>query len=240
MDARMRRSPRCPHPYRGAMATSVVIAEDDFLVREGLRLLLSDVPGVTLIAVCETYEQLIAAVERQRPNVVITDIRMPPTWTDEGIRAVTEIRSRWPDTGVVVLSQYADPAGVQAVFQHGTDGIAYLLKERVGDLDRLVAAVRAVSQGGSFVDPKVVEVLVGTSDATAGRLLDRLTAREREVLAHVARGETNAAIGHALGLSERAVEKHINSIFAKLDLDFEEQVNKRVRAVVVWLTEAHP
>ncbi len=219
------------------MTTAVVLAEDSFIVREGIRMLLESTEEVDLVAAVEDYDELMTAVEDSQPDVVITDIRMPPTRTDEGIRAALEIRESRPETGVVVLSQYAEPGYVLALFEHGTAGLAYLLKERVGDLDELLAAVGQVAQGGSVIDPKVVEVLVAAR-ATRGRSkLDRLTAREQEVLKHVAEGKTNAAIARDLYLSERAVEKHINSIFTKLDLSFEADVNKRVRAVVLWLAE---
>ncbi|HEX6299717.1 MAG TPA: response regulator transcription factor [Acidimicrobiia bacterium] len=219
------------------MATTVVVAEDSFIVREGVRLLLEATEEIDLVATSETYDELMLTVEDQRPDVVITDIRMPPTRTDEGIRAALEIRDRWPETGVVVLSQYVEPGYVLALFENGTAGLAYLLKERVGDLDELVRAVDRVLRNGSVIDPKVVEVLVDARARRAGSKLDRLTDREREVLEHIAEGKTNAAIGRDLYLSERAVEKHINSIFTKLDLTFEDDVNKRVRAVVMWLAE---
>lgn len=217
------------------MATTVVLAEDSFIVREGVRLLLESTEGIDLVATSETYDELMTAVEDRRPDVVITDIRMPPTRTDEGIRAALEIRDRWPEIGVVVLSQYVEPGYVLALFENGTAGLAYLLKERVGDLEELVRAVDRVLRDGSVIDPKVVEVLVDARARKAGSKLDRLTAREREVLDHIAGGKTNAAIARDLYLSERAVEKHINSIFTKLDLSFDNDVNKRVRAVVMWL-----
>lgn len=219
------------------VATKVVLAEDSFIVREGIRMLLDGSEEVNLVAAAEDYEELMAVVSEHSPDVVITDIRMPPTRTDEGIRAALEIRTTRPETGVVVLSQYAEPGYVLALFEHGTAGLAYLLKERVGDLDQLLAAVEQVARGGSVIDPKVVEVLIAARAAKKGSKLDRLTPREQEVLEHVAEGKTNAAIGRDLYVSERAVEKHINSIFTKLDLAFEEDVNKRVRAVVLWLAE---
>lgn len=219
------------------MATSVVYAEDSFLVREGVRMLLAETDELSLVGVGETYGDLMAAVEAHRPDVVITDVRMPPTRTDEGVRAAIEIRSRWPETGVVVLSQYADPDAVLALFGGGTAGLAYLLKERVGDLDQLLEAIRRVRDGGSLIDPKVVEVIIGARSARRASKLDRLTPRELEVLERVAEGRTNAAIADDLVLTERAVEKHLNSIFSKLDLALEENVNKRVRAVILWLGE---
>ncbi len=224
-------------PYLRSVAATVVLAEDSFIVREGIRMLLGATEEIDLVATCENYDELLTAVEDERPDAVITDIRMPPTRTDEGIRAALQIRADYPEIGVVVLSQYAEPGYVLSLFEHGTAGLAYLLKERVGDLGELVGAVRQVMRRGSVIDPKVVEVLVAARAAKAGSKLERLTPREREVLEHVAEGQTNAAIARDLYLSERAVEKHINSIFTKLDLGFTEDVNKRVRAVVLWLAE---
>jgi len=222
------------------VATTVVLAEDSFIVREGIRLLLEGTAGIDLVATSETYDELLATVEEQRPDVVITDIRMPPTRTNEGIRAALEIRSRWPATGVVVLSQYVEPGYVLALFEHGTAGLAYLLKERVGDLEELVGAVDRVLRNGSVIDPRVVEVLVDARARRAGSKLDRLTSREREVLEHIAEGKTNAAIARGLYLSERAVEKHINSIFTKLDLLADVAGNRRVLAVLAYLSERRP
>lgn len=221
------------------VATSVVLAEDSFIVREGIRMLFDATDELDLMATCDSYDELMAAVEGRLPDVVITDIRMPPTRTEEGVRAALEIRSHWPDIGVVVLSQYVEAGYVLSLFEHGTAGLAYLLKERVGDLDQLIDAIEKVRSNGSAIDPRVVEVLVEARAAKARSKLDRLTPREREVLEQVAAGKTNAALARALYLSERAVEKHINSIFTKLDLSFEEDVNKRVRAVVLWLASNH-
>lgn len=223
----------------GDVAISVVLAEDSYIVREGMRMLFDASDELDLIAICETYDELMAVVGERPPDVVITDIRMPPTRTQEGVRAALEIRSQWSDTGVVVLSQYVEAGYVLSLFENGTAGLAYLLKERVGDLEQIIGAVEKVRSGGSVIDPKVVEVLLEARAARAESKLDRLTPRELEVLEQLAAGKTNAAIARDLYLSERAVEKHINSIFTKLDLIFEESVNKRVRAVVLWLAE-HP
>ncbi|HEX6222124.1 MAG TPA: response regulator transcription factor [Acidimicrobiia bacterium] len=219
------------------MATSVVLAEDSYILREGMRMLFDATDELDLLAACDSYDELMAAVEEQLPDVVITDIRMPPTRTEEGVRAALEIRSRWPDIGVVVLSQYVEAGYVLSLFRNGTAGLAYLLKERVGDLDQIIAAIEKVRTKGSVIDPKVVEVLVEARAARALTKLNRLTPRELEVLEQVAAGKTNAALARDLYLSERAVEKHINSIFTKLDLGFDEDANKRVRAVVLWLAE---
>jgi DNA-binding NarL/FixJ family response regulator len=221
----------------GSVPVSVVIAEDSFIVREGMRLMLARAEGIDLVAVAENYHELLDATEAHHPDVVLTDIRMPPTRTDEGVRAALEIRSRWPDIGVVVLSQYVESGYVLDLFEHGTAGIAYLLKERVADLDELLTAIDRVRVGRSAIDSRVVDVLVAARAQQADSKLTRLTPREREVLENLAEGKTNAAIARDLFLSDRAVEKHINSIFTKLDLSFTEDVNKRVRAVVMWLAE---
>jgi DNA-binding NarL/FixJ family response regulator len=221
----------------GSVPVSVVIAEDSFIVREGMRLMLARAEGIDLVAVAENYHELLDATEAYHPDVVLTDIRMPPTRTDEGVRAALEIRSRWPDIGVVVLSQYVESGYVLDLFEHGTAGIAYLLKERVADLDELLTAIDRVRVGRSAIDSRVVDVLVAARAQQADSKLTRLTPREREVLENLAEGKTNAAIARDLFLSDRAVEKHINSIFTKLDLSFTEDVNKRVRAVVMWLAE---
>ncbi len=218
------------------MAISLVLAEDSFIVREGVRMLLEQA-GYDLEAAVETYDELMAAVEVHHPDVVVTDIRMPPTRTDEGIRAAREIREVHPDIGVVVLSQYVEPAYALALFDRGSSGLAYLLKERVGDLDRLSGAIESVASGGSVLDPLVVDALVEARMKRQTGHLDRLTPRETEVLAEIATGKSNAAIAETLYLSERGVEKHINSIFTKLDLAPEPDTNRRVRAVLVYLAE---
>ncbi len=177
----------------------------------------------------------MAAVETHRPDVVVTDIRMPPTQTDEGIRAANAIRADYPEIGVVVLSQYAEPDYAMRLFEQGSEGRAYLLKERVADLDELSAAIGRVNEGGSVVDPKVVDVIVGARSAGESNSLDRLTDREKEVLAEMAKGGSNAAIGEALFISARSVEKHINAIFTKLDLSQVDDTHRRVRAVLIYL-----
>ncbi|MDQ3431976.1 MAG: response regulator transcription factor [Actinomycetota bacterium] len=219
------------------MTIRVVIADDSALVREGVRLLLQTQPDLELVAACEDEASLLATVDAERPDVVVTDVRMPPTGTDEGIRAARLLRARHPGIGVVVLSQYVEPEYATALFEAGSEGRAYLLKERVGDVRELTDAIRAVHRGGTAVDPKVVEALMR---AGAGSALDRLTPREREVLREIAKGKNNPAIGEALHLSEGAVEKHIGSIFVKLGLTEEEKVHRRVRAVLLFLEEAPP
>jgi DNA-binding NarL/FixJ family response regulator len=216
---------------------SVVLADDSFIVREGVRMLLME-SGYDVVAVADDYDSLMATVDEHRPDVVITDIRMPPTNTDEGVRAARQIRAAHPDVGVVVLSQYVEPDYALRLFEDGSAGFAYLLKERVGDLHEMEAAIAAVRQGGSTVDPKVVDALVEGRRQHRASKLDRLTERESEVLAHLASGKSNAAIADTVFLSERAVEKNINSIFTKLDLLPERESNRRVLAVLLYLAEA--
>jgi DNA-binding NarL/FixJ family response regulator len=217
------------------MVLRIVLAEDSFLMRDGINALLELDDEVDVVASCEDYDTLLAAVEEHRPDVVLTDIRMPPSQTDEGIRAADVIRAAHPGIGVVVLSQYVEPGFARRLFENGSNGRAYLLKERVADLDELGAAIRRVADGGSVVDPKVVEALIGVQASRDSVALDRLTDREREVLAEMATGKSNASIGEALHISARSVEKHINSIFSKLDLAQTDDVHRRVRAVLVYL-----
>ncbi len=219
------------------MGVRVVLAEDNYLLREGMVRLFDAAPDIDLLGACEDYDALLAAVDAHHPDVVITDIRMPPTGTDEGIRAANELRHRSPRTGVVVLSQYAEPDYALALFAEGSEGRAYLLKERVSDVDELLAAIRAVADGGSVVDPKIVDSLVAGRSRSRSSPLARLTPRERETLAEMAQGKNNAAIAESLYLSERAVLKHINSIFSKLDLSEEESVHRRVKAVLLFLAD---
>jgi len=220
-----------------SVTLSLVLAEDSFIVREGVRMLLEQAGGYDLVALCENYDELMAAVETHQPDVVITDIRMPPSRTDEGIRAAREIRRLHPSTGVIVLSQYVEPNYALNLFAEGSAGLAYLLKERLGDIDKLLGAIEQVRNGQSVIDPQVVDVLVQARTAHKQSKLHRLTERELEVLAEVAKGMSNAGIGETLYLSERAVEKHINSIFTKLDLPPEAETNRRVRAVLIYLAD---
>jgi DNA-binding NarL/FixJ family response regulator len=215
----------------------VVLAEDNLLVREGVQRLLEAQSDVDLVATCGDLDALLAAVERERPDVVITDIRMPPTGTDEGIRAAERLRTTHPEIGVLVLSQHDDPEYALALLEGGSAGRAYLLKERVSNPDQLLGAVREVAQGGSVIDPKVVEALIAQRARAAHSPLADLTPREREVLAGMAEGKTNAAIAQALVLTPRAVEKHINVIFSKLPMDQHPAVDRRVTAVLLFLAE---
>jgi DNA-binding NarL/FixJ family response regulator len=220
------------------MAIRLVLAEDHYLVREGIRQLLESRPELDVVAVCDDLASLLAAVDEERPDVVVTDIRMPPSSTDEGIQAATRLRETNPEIGVVVLSQYANPSYVLALLEGGSAGRGYLLKERVKDLDQLVDAIRAVAEGGSMIDPKVVEELVAERARAEESPLSQLTPREVDVLREMAAGKNNAAIAEALVLTEKSVEKVIHSIFLKLGLTWETTVHKRVTAVVLYLAES--
>ena len=220
------------------MPIRVVLAEDHYLVREGVRRLLETEPELEVAAVCGDLGSLLAAVDAERPDVVLTDIRMPPGDADEGIQAAERLRETHPDIGVVVLSQYTNPGYALALLEHGSARRAYLLKERVDDLEQLVAAIRAVAEGGSVIDPKVVESLVAERARSEQSPLNDLTPRERDVLREMAEGKNNAAIAEALVLSERSVEKVIHSIFLKLGIAWEMAVHKRVKAVILYLAES--
>ena len=222
------------------MGLRVLLAEDNYLVREGVARLLAAADGIDLVGTCADYDGLIAAVAAQAPDVVVTDIRMPPTGTDEGVRAANVLRTESPATGVVVLSQYVEPAYALDLLEHGSEGRAYLLKERVSDIDQLRHAITEVARGGSVIDPKVVEALVEARTRAKESPLRYLTPREQEVLAEMAQGRNNAGIAAALGLSERAVEKHINSVFAKLALSEEPDAHRRVKAVLLYLSDPTP
>lgn len=215
----------------------VIVAEDSLLLRQGIDAMLGAEPDMEIVASCADYDALMAAVDADPPHVVLTDIRMPPTGTDEGIRAATALRASHPDIGVVVLSQYAEPAYALQLFEEGSQGRAYLLKERVAQPEHLAGAIREVARGGSVVDAKVVDMLVSGRRRAASSPVSRLTPREREVLAEIATGKNNAAIATTLVLSERAVGKHINALFAKLGLAEEGDSHRRVKAVLLYLAE---
>ena len=219
------------------MPIRVVLADDHYLVREGVRRLLGTEPDLEVAAVCGDLDSLLAAVDAERPDVVVTDIRMPPGSTDEGIQAAERLRETHPAVGVVVLSQYATPAYALSLLEHGSEGRAYLLKERVEDLDQLVGAIRAVAEGGSVIDPKVVEALVAGDGRAEESPINQLTPRERDVLREMAEGKNNASIAQSLFLPERSVEKVIHSIFRKLGLGWEASVHKRVKAVILYLAD---
>ena len=226
------------HTYPDTVTIRVILAEDNLLVREGIGRLLDRHADIELIGACEDLDTLLRMVETERPDVVVTDIRMPPTRSDEGIRAAATLRITHPGVGVVVLSQYAAPSYAIALLDGGAAGRAYLLKERVAERNQLPDAVRAVAKGGSVIDATIVDSLVGSRHGGGHGDLDRLTQREREVLAEMAQGKSNAAIGNALYLGNRAVEKHINSILTKLGVREDPDVNRRVKAVLTFLAEA--
>ncbi|MBM7787654.1 response regulator transcription factor [Tenggerimyces flavus] len=219
------------------MTVRIVVAEDSLLVREGIGRLLDSQPDFEVVALCADLPELLAAVPEQEPDVVVTDVRMPPTNTDEGIQAATQLRTTHPSVGVVVLSQYAEPGYATPLLAAGSGGRAYLLKERVSDPAQLASAVRTVVAGGSVIDPVVVEALVADSRQARPTPMDALSPREREVLAGIAEGKSNAAVAAGLFLSERAVEKHINALFGKLGLAPERDVNRRVMAVLLYLSD---
>ena len=216
------------------MVLRVVLADDAFLLREGIAALLAQSDEVEVVASVGDHDALLAAVERTNPNVVVTDIRMPPTGNDEGIRAANTLRETHPEVGVVVLSQYVEPRYAVRLLADGARGRAYLLKEQVGDLPTLLRAIREVARGGSMTDPRVVDALLD-GHARDSTPLAQLTPRESEVLAKIAEGLNNTAIARDLFITDRAVEKHINAIFSKLGLTEESEVHRRVRAVLLFL-----
>lgn len=215
----------------------VVLAEDHVLLREGVSRLVAANQDLELVGTAGDLPELLALIERERPDVVVTDIRMPPTGTDEGIAAAAWARRHQPAVGVVVLSQYVAPGYAVALLEHGSAGRAYLLKERISSVNELARAIRAVAVGGSVIDPAVVDELVRSRARDGQHDLASLTPRELEILAEMAQGKSNSAIAAALFITERAVEKHTNSIFAKLSLSEERDVNRRVKAVLVYLSE---
>jgi DNA-binding NarL/FixJ family response regulator len=215
----------------------VVFAEDNYLVREGTAALLQGSDDVELLGTASALDELLTAVEELKPDVVLTDIRMPPTNTTEGIDAAKRIRAAHPGIGVVVLSQFAEEEYAYELLKDGAAGLGYLLKERVADVTEVVRALNEVAKGGSVLDPKIVEALVSAKDRMAHSPLATLTEREREVLDHMAQGKNNASIAQSLFLTERAVEKHINSLFHKLGLSEETAVHRRVMAVLAFLRE---
>jgi DNA-binding NarL/FixJ family response regulator len=218
-------------------ALRVVLADDSYLVREALEHVLAEAPGVEVVAACADRDSLLAAVEAEQPDVVVTDIRMPPTESNEGLEIAATLRETHPDVGVVVLSQYAEPRYGLALLENGSDRRAYLLKERIQHGGQLVSAIEAVSNGGSVIDAKVVETLVESQQRSERSPLAELTPRELEILAFVARGHDNQAIADELVLTKRAVEKHINAIFLKLGLTYATDVSRRVKAALIYLAE---
>ena len=219
------------------MPLRVVFAEDNYLVREGTAALLSTVEDIELVAAVPDLDSLLQAVSEHHPDAVLTDIRMPPNHATEGIEAAHRIRDEHPGVGVLVLSQFAEEDYAYELLKDGAAGLGYLLKERVADVDELARALEEVSKGGSVLDPKVVEALVSRRNRAARSPLTQLTDREREVLEQMAQGKNNSSIAKALFLTERAVEKHINSLFHKLGLSEETEVHRRVMAVLAFLRE---
>jgi len=215
----------------------VVLAEDNVLLREGVARLVAGQPDLDVAGVASDLPGLLSMIAQESPDVVVTDIRMPPTGTDEGIQAATWLRRHRPDVGVVVLSQYTAPAYALALLEDGSAGRAYLLKERVAAVDELAEAIRTVARGGSVIDPLVVDELVKSRTGRRKSDLAWLTPRELEILGEMAQGKSNTGIAAALGVSERAVEKHTNSIFSKLGLTEEKDLNRRVTAVLMFLSE---
>jgi len=218
--------------------TRVVIADDTLLVREGLQRLLEAEPRIEVVAVCEDGESALAAVLEHLPDVLLTDIRMPPSNRDEGVALAGKLRESHPEIGVIVLSQYVDPAYALALFDAGSAGRGYLLKDRLGDSTALGDAIEAVAGGGAYVDPQVVDSLVSARVMQGSSPLEQLTDRELEVLKLMATGLGNAAIARSLEIGQRAVERHINSIFAKLSLQPEGEVSRRVAATLIYLANA--
>ena len=217
-------------------ATRIVVAEDNVLMRHGICTVLTAIGDIEIVGECDSLPALLAAVESMRPDVVISDIRMPPTHSNEGIEGALEIRSKLPATGVIVLSQHDDPDYVIDLFRDGDAGLAYLLKENVSDMAELQRAIAAVKGGGSWVDPQIVRVLVNHRSSRPS-VIDELTAREGEVLSLIAEGLNNAAIGARLTIAEKSVQRHINAIFAKLGLTDQGDSHRRVKAVLTWLAD---
>ncbi|HEX4718514.1 MAG TPA: response regulator transcription factor [Thermoleophilaceae bacterium] len=234
-------APGVQHAANGAdaePAIRVVLADDSYLVREALMHVLDAADGIEVVASCRDRDSLVDAIDAERPDVVVTDIRMPPTEGDEGLQVADMLRETQPDTGVVILSQFAEPRYGLALLDKGSQGRAYLLKDRVQYRGQLVSAIESVAHGGSMVDAKVVEVLIDARRRSEHGPLTELTPREVEILSFVARGHSNQAIADELVLTKRAVEKHINAIFLKLGLSEATDVSRRVKAALIYLSEA--
>jgi DNA-binding NarL/FixJ family response regulator len=226
-----------PPSEGGTRQIRVVVAEDSYVIREFLTATLTAAADVELVAVCTNGKELQTAINTWEPDVVLTDIRMPPSGADEGVRIAASLRDTHPDVGVVVLSQYAEPAYALSLLEQGTGGRAYLLKERIRDKEQLLDAIKAVALGGSAIDPMIVDVLIEARSRSAKSQLAQLTPRERELLAEIATGKSNNAIAESLVLTKRAVEKHVNSIFSKLNLPETQDVSRRVKATLIFLSE---
>jgi DNA-binding NarL/FixJ family response regulator len=215
----------------------VVVADDSYLIRESLSVMLAGEPQVELVAVVSNGKELEACVDAERPAVAVVDIRMPPSGADEGVRVANRLRASHPETGVLVLSQYAEAAYALALLEDGSEKRAYLLKERIRDRGELIRAITTVARGGSVIDPQIVDVLIEARARVARSPLAELTPRERQLLGEIAEGKSNAAIAESLVLSKRAVEKHVNAIFSKLNLRDAEDVSRRVKAALLYLAE---
>ena len=215
----------------------VVMAEDNLLVREGVRRILEASPDLRLVATCSGLDELLAQAAEHQPDVVLTDIRMPPRFQDEGIRAAALLRASSPSLGVLVLSQYDEPDYALRLLEHGSERRGYLLKDRLGEPAELISALRRVAAGGSVIDPEIVSTLVAATRRRPESLLAGLTPRERDVLARMAEGRNNDAIAAACGMTLGSVEKHINTLFSKLGLAEERDVHRRVKAVLIYLAE---
>ncbi len=215
----------------------VVVADDSVVIREGLVAMLAEQPGLRLVGVCEDGAELERTVARERPDAVVTDIRMPPSGEREGIRVASKLRESQPQLGVVVLSQHVEPEYAIDLMSSGASGRAYILKDRLGDAAELARVVRAVSEGGSEIDPLVVDALIAARTREKRSPLQDLTPRELEILAQIAEGKSNAAIADSLVLTKGAVEKHVNSIFAKLGLLDSTSVSRRVKAALLFLAD---
>ena len=221
------------------MTIRVVVGEDSAVVREGIQRMLERRDDIEVVAACADAATLRAAIAEHAPDVVLTDIRMPPTLTDEGIQIAVELRSSAPDVGVVVLSQHVEPAYALTLLEGGSSRRAYLLKERLRDATELTRAIREVAAGGSVIDPLVVDELVQARTARANSPLRELTESETAILSMIAQGLSNNAIAEQLVVTKRAVERHINAIFLKLDLRDAEDVSRRVKAALVYLADQH-
>jgi DNA-binding NarL/FixJ family response regulator len=220
------------------VAIRVILAEDNYLAREGIVRVLESIEDIDLVAAYGDLEEVRTGIESARPDVVVTDIRMPPSHTDEGIRLADELRTKQPAVGVVVLSQHTDPLYAFALFDGGAARRAYLLKDRVRDRAELGRAVREVANGGSVVDPRIVEGLLSMNRHSERTPLEELTPRELEILGLIAEGRSNSAIAEQLVVTKRAVERHINAIFRKLELEESEETSRRVKATLLYLSRA--
>ena len=235
-----REAPGATAPAVPGRVIRVLLADDSYLVREAIAHVLETEPGFELVASVDNGDALLAAVETEAPDVVLTDIRMPPSGDDEGITAANRLRHTHPGIGVVVVSQYADPRYGLALLEGGSDRRAYLLKERLHDRRQLITALQTVVDGGSVVDSKVVDALIAARVGAEDSPLAELTHRELEILSEIAQGESNQAIADELVLTKRAVEKHINAIFLKLGLSRAEDVSRRVKAALIYLSQRSP